>query len=399
MQDLTYDVCIIGGSIAGNYLAYLLSKSEKKIVVIEEHKEIGLPFQCAGIISKKLTQLINIPKKIILNRVKTAKLVSPSGKSIELTGDEEPYIVDRIALDKLFYEKNLSKNNVTYLLGEKFRNFAYIGTNTQKYLKIETSKRTFNAQILVGCDGPLSTVGKLLGIQNKNIYGTQIRINGDYNEDLAFMYFDPRWKELFGWIVPEGGGVYRIGMGAGKEISQNFILFLTSLNIKTENAISQQGGLIPIGKMNKCAFENILLVGDSAGQVKATTGGGVVMLLSASKIAAECINKCFQENNFSKKTIRKYYEKPCKKTIGKQIKVNYLIRLVLEQMDSIDFDKIIEIVQTTKIGEIISLHGDMDFPLNLILKLAKNPIFLKFIFRFLKKNPDIILNLVKALFF
>ena len=83
MQALDYDVCIVGGSIAGNYLAYLLSKSKLNIVVIEEHKEIGLPFQCAGIISKKLTQLIKVPKNIILNRVKTAKLVSPSGKSIE----------------------------------------------------------------------------------------------------------------------------------------------------------------------------------------------------------------------------------------------------------------------------------------------------------------------------
>ena len=48
-----YDVCIVGASIAGNYLAYLLSKSNLRIVVLEDHKEIGSPFQCAGIISQK----------------------------------------------------------------------------------------------------------------------------------------------------------------------------------------------------------------------------------------------------------------------------------------------------------------------------------------------------------
>ena len=52
------DVCIIGGSIAGNYLSYLLSKKNLKIAIIEEHEEMGLPFQCAGIISKKLKKLI-----------------------------------------------------------------------------------------------------------------------------------------------------------------------------------------------------------------------------------------------------------------------------------------------------------------------------------------------------
>ena len=48
----TFDVCIIGGSIAGNYLCYLLSNTNLKIVVIEEHQQVGLPLQCAGIVSK-----------------------------------------------------------------------------------------------------------------------------------------------------------------------------------------------------------------------------------------------------------------------------------------------------------------------------------------------------------
>jgi len=78
----SYDVCIVGASIAGNYLTYLLSKSNLKIIIIEDHKEIGIPFQCAGIISQKLNKLIELPTNIILNRVTTAKIVSPSGKRI-----------------------------------------------------------------------------------------------------------------------------------------------------------------------------------------------------------------------------------------------------------------------------------------------------------------------------
>ena len=71
-----FDICIIGGSIAGNYLAYLLSNSPLKIAIIEEHKEIGIPFQCAGIISQKLGQLIELPKEIVLNKSATARAVT-----------------------------------------------------------------------------------------------------------------------------------------------------------------------------------------------------------------------------------------------------------------------------------------------------------------------------------
>lgn len=110
------DICIVGGSIAGNYLCYLLSKSNLKIVVIEEHEEIGLPSHCAGIISKKLSQLIDLPKEIVLNRVNVAKIIAPSGKFIKLSGDEQPFVVNRISLDRLFYNKVKSNDNIRYIL-------------------------------------------------------------------------------------------------------------------------------------------------------------------------------------------------------------------------------------------------------------------------------------------
>ncbi len=393
------DVCIIGASIAGNYLAYLLSRSGLNIAIIEEHKEIGIPLQCAGIISKKLTQLIDVPEEIILNRVKIAKIFSPSGGSIELSGDEEPYIIDRVALDRLFYKKNQIKQNIEYFLDEKFKNCHYFKENNQKLIQIETSKRIVSAKILVGCDGPISTVGKLLGIQNNTISAIQIRIKGNFDENKTNLYLDPQWKELFGWIVPEGKNIYRIGLASSRNISKKFKIFLNQLNIDVRNKISQQGGIIPIGKMNKMAFDNILLLGDSACQVKATTGGGIVMLLNASKIAATCIIRCFKENCFSKNFIKKNYEKVCARTIGKQLKINYLIRIIFENFHSDDFDDLFKIIKTTKIEKIISLYGDMDFPRSLIFKLARNFTFLKFFFRILKKNPNLIYQIIITLLF
>ncbi len=394
-----YDVCIIGASIAGNYLAYLLSRTGLNILLIEEHKEIGLPLQCAGIVSKKLTQLIDVPKEIILNRVKTVKIFSPSGRSIELSGDEKPYIIDRVALDRLFYNKNHFKQNIKYLLDEKFKSFSYYERNNQNLVQIETNKRIISSKVLVGCDGPNSTVGKQLGIQNNNIYASQIRIYGKFDENKAYLYFDPRWKELFGWIVPEGNSIYRIGIASAFDLSKKFKIFLNQLNIKVKEKISQQGGIIPRGKMNRIAFDNILLLGDSACHVKVTTGGGIIMLLIASKFAAQCISYCFKRKDFSRKLIKRYYEKPCARSIGKQLKINYLIRLFFENFEPDDFDELFKIIKTTKIEKKISLYGDMDFPLNLILKLVKNITFLKFTLRILKKNPRLINKVIQSYFF
>jgi digeranylgeranylglycerophospholipid reductase len=328
-----FDVVIIGGSIAGNYLAYLLSELRLKILIIEEHSEIGLPFQCAGIISKKLGRLITLPSNLVLNRVKIAKLISPSGLTIKLSGDEEPYIIDRIGLDRFFYDRSRTKKNVTYRLGEKFQSFNYlIEHERRKIVEVKTSSNVFKTSILVGCDGPISLIAKSFNQSNDLLFASQIRIKASFPENEAMLYFHPYWKELFGWIVPEGNDLYRIGIATKKNTAKAFRIFTKLIGVNPRDAIERQGGLIPYGTMQKCAFENVLLLGDAACQVKATTGGGIVMLLTAAKVAANCIKECFKKGEFSKKFIKKQYEKTTKNLIGNQLKVHYIIRKILEAL-------------------------------------------------------------------
>ncbi len=393
-----FDICIVGASIAGNYLTYLLSNSNLRIAVLEDHKEIGLPFQCAGIISQKLSQLIELPKEIVLNRVRTAKIVNPSGKSIKLFGDENPYIIDRIALDRLHYKKIKDNQNIMYYLGERYKSFEYRIENGKKYVLLETSERKIKTRMLIGCDGPLSSVGKQLNVKNDVLYASQIRTKANFNEDEAAMYFDPQWKQLFGWIVPEGNQVFRIGIAAAKNVRNCFKRYLEKLDIDIDNKIDQQGGIIPYGIMNRVAFDNILLLGDAAGQVKATTGGGIIMLLTAAKYASRCVNLCFKNETFSKKFIKKNYEKPCSHTIGRELKLHYLIRLILEKFKEKDFEVFFKIIKENKIERIISFYGDMDFPKTLVAKLLRNRTVLGFLFKFLVKNPVIIFKMLKLLF-
>ena len=218
-----FDVSIIGASIAGNYLCYLLSHTNLKIAVIEDHREIGLPFQCAGIVSQKIINIIDFPSEIILNRVNRAKIVAPNGQFITLSGNEKPYIIDRVALDQFFYNEVKNKKNIHYFLGERFKSFNYIKEGSQKVVIAETSKRKIKTKLLIGCDGPLSAVASSLNIQYNILYATQIRIQGGFKEDEAVMYFNPKWKELFGWIVPEGDHIYRIGLACSQNLTYNFV--------------------------------------------------------------------------------------------------------------------------------------------------------------------------------
>ena len=390
-----FDVCIVGASIAGNYLTYLLSDSNLRICVIELHKEIGLPFQCAGIISQKLSQLIELPKEIVLNRVNTAKIIGPSGNYIKLSGNERPYVIDRIKLDRLFYDKVKDNPKITYYLAERYKSFEYRIEDGKKYLLIETSKRKIIAKMLIGCDGPLSLVGRQLKVKNDVIYASQIRIKADFNENEAAMYFNPQWKQLFGWIVPEGNRIYRIGIASAKNVNKCLKSFLNELNVDINNKIDQQGGIIPYGVMNKVAFDNIMLLGDAAGQVKATTGGGIIMLLTAAKYASNCVNFCLKNGNYSMRFIKNHYEKPCSQAISRELKLHFIIRLILENFNAKGFETFFKLIKENKIEHLITFYGDMDFPKALVFKLLRNRTVLGFMLKFIIKNPVIIFKILK----
>lgn len=391
-----FDISIVGASIAGNYLCYLLSNTNLKIAVIEDHKEVGLPLQCAGIVSQKLIKLINFPQNVILNRVKIAKIVAPNGQSIKLSSNEKPYIIDRIALDRFFYDEIRGRKNIHYFLGERFKSFKYIKEEKKRCLIIETTKRKIKTKILVGCDGPLSTVASSLGIKRNVLYAIQIRVSGKFKENEVVMYFNPKWKELFGWIVPEGNQIFRIGLACSQNLKNNFRFFLKQLKIDFNQKIEQQGGLIPYEITNKIAFNNILLLGDSACQVKATTGGGIIMLLTATKYAAICIKECFNIQNFSKKIINKYYGRACNSSIGKELKMHFLIRAILEKFKVKHYMKLFEIMKTSNFKNIINLYGDMDFPKAFIFKFLKNPSIISFFIGFILRNPNIFVTFLKV---
>ena len=100
---MDYDVVIAGGSVAGLLCAREISRQDHKVLVIEEDYEIGTPEHCGGLVSiPAMDELGIIPMRSTLdNKVKSALIVSPSGKSFTLDARPQQVIVlDRREFDK-----------------------------------------------------------------------------------------------------------------------------------------------------------------------------------------------------------------------------------------------------------------------------------------------------------
>jgi geranylgeranyl reductase family protein len=367
-------IAIIGAGPAGAETGYWLAKYGYHVDIYEEHPVIGKPVQCTGIISRNLAKLIPLDR-FAINKVKGAIFYSKHQKLELKTNTTQAYIVDRAKMD-LFLSERARKQGANLRLNHKFLDFRK--TKNKFILKFYYRMKivTREADVLIGADGPLSKVAKQAGMFGTRQYfnGIQARVKGVFDKDHVKMYFGSICPGFFAWIVPESEKYARLGLASMHNSRNCFKDFLSKFDY---TVINKQAGLIPFYSRIKLQKKNIYLVGDAAMQVKATTGGGVIMGL----VAARCLAK-------SIKTGIPY------SLLLKKVKLNlYLtkkIRNIMYRLTDRDYDYLLKIADKQNLAKLLEKKGDMDFPakfvFSMLLLLFKKPSLVRYLFNYPKQK-------------
>jgi digeranylgeranylglycerophospholipid reductase len=90
--------------------------------------------------------------------------------------------------------------------------------------------------------------------------------------------------------------------------------------------LSKTGGLVPVGgPIKKTYSENAIAVGDAAGQVMATNGGGIPPAVICGDIGGEAIARRLRgENDLS------FYEKEWRSEVGKELEAGVKMRKIVD---------------------------------------------------------------------
>lgn len=392
------DLIIIGAGPAGSYLAGRVATRGLTPLVIEQRRTVGVPVQCAGIVSQKLLQLVDLPARLVRNRVRTARIVSPSGQFADMEGNERPVVIDRAGFDQWLAQRARDAGADVHL-GEKFLGFERTGGGD---VRVHTTRGTYEAPLLVGCDGPFSRVARACGVRLANIYGVQVRAPlPAHPADTATMYFGGKWRALFAWVVPEGdaAGTCRVGLGTARAPKAALDELTRRLGIAPGAIMDKQAGLIPVAYARPVAFPGVALLGDAAGHVKATTGGGIVMLLTAARQLARAVTTIHHAHGarYTREALEKHYVRPCKRSIGRQLKIHYVLRRLFARFTAADWDRILYLYKHTPVGQIFTLYGDMDFPRRFFFKLLQDGRVFRLLLSLLRRNWDLVGELGRVL--
>ena len=353
-----YDVVIAGGSISGLLTAREIARNGNSVLVLEEGFEIGTPDHCGGLVSKTaLNNLgINPSQKTFDSTINSAQIFSPSGKNIRINSkNQNVIVVSRRELDKQ-----------AALQAQKLGAEIMVNTSYMKKTDsgVKTSIGNINCKVVVDCRG----VNSLLNNDRDGVLqSAQYEVYGDWIQDgQVEVYIDQKkYPEFFGWIIPSGNGIGKVGV-AGKEINVSKTM---------ENLLSSKGNhsiirkiYAPIwikGPIKKFTSENLVIVGDAAGQAKPTTAGGIYSCGIGGIVAGKAITKFLETKQISD---LEEYQKTWINKFGKEFEKQTIARKLLRRLDNDSIYKLFNQI-TPEIIKEISEKDDFDFHTGSIIKM------------------------------
>ncbi len=134
-------------------------------------------------------------------------------------------------------------------------------------------------KVLIGADGPRSSVARAWGFPANELLfpALSLSVEGSF-EPVFDAFFGPLAPGGYAWVIPRRRDA-NVGMGVRPDLRReplqtSLSRFLASMGLETDR--TPVGGYVPMsGPLPETVRENVLLVGDAAGQVLSTSGGGI----------------------------------------------------------------------------------------------------------------------------
>ncbi len=380
----TWDAVVVGAGPAGSTTAGKIAEHGFRTILLEEHKQVGTPLHCSGLVSPRTLDAGNIDRSLIVNEIKGAIVHTSSGKSLVLGGDKtRAYVLDRIALDRTLTTRAVSHGAELSLdsrLVDIRRDGDRLHLTTRNHLG---EMRTITTSLVIGADGCRSVVANWIGIPTaKSVacIGATLRLE-NHPSDMVQVFVGadlaPGW---FGWTIPMSGNTVRVGVGTQSDtvkprhaldnLMESFPEIFSGAEIQSFN-----GGFIPGYADIKPYSNNVLLVGDAARQVKPFSGGGIYLAMVAAGFASDTAVTALNQKAFSEETLSQY-AKDCEKEFGHVLKQGEEIKKTYLSLTQRNLDQLLEVLRLPMLRSVIAKHGDIDMPFTMFSSLLKAaPVF------------------------
>lgn len=300
-------VIVIGAGPAGAACAQRLAEDGVDVLMIERRSIIGNPAQCGECIPnwgevvgtfanledhQWLYDYFQFPERLKLHNLDNMRVFLPSGKAFHFELDA--FAGHRLHFDGYLCDKALHAG-ADVQMDEALTRIQHQSKLDRDILVTTNGRYTFD--YLIDASGSLAHVGRLR-------HGDDVRYRPEDQVPTMYAQVQGKVPETFdvflgsvapsgyAWIIPKGPDTANVGLGvrAGYlkgNLKEHLQEFCDELGFEV---LSWGGGWIPMGGPVKTMVDGTTLaVGDAAGLVMPSNGGGISQAIISGCFAAEAI--------------------------------------------------------------------------------------------------------------
>ena len=373
------DVVIIGAGPAGLTTAARLAAHGHDVVVLEEHPEVGRPVHCTGVLGLEAFDELDLPRHAILAITGEASFRYGHGEPVCVETERiKAAILDRWVFDDALAVRARDR-------GAEIRTGSRVDGLSVDAAGVTVAVRGQGAAVraracVLACGANYRFNRELgLGVPRVFVQTAQIempfpqlsRIDIRLGRDLA--------PGGFAWAVPfmrHDQSFARLGLFCDTGAARRFQAFTQQMaaesGVDSASIPEPRLKMLPLGPVKRTVAERVVAVGDAAGMVKPTTGGGIYYSILSGALAADALDAALKRDRLSERDLRSC-EDGWRARLGPDIRAGLAFRALASRIGDRGIQALIEVARVDGIMPLLKETADFNWHRRAALALLRHP--------------------------
>jgi digeranylgeranylglycerophospholipid reductase len=370
------DVLIVGGGPGGLFMAARLAGRGVRTVVCEEHARVGDPVHCTGVLSSDSFNRFDLPLNATLNHLTEVRFVSPGGIPVDYaTPSPIATVIDRPAFDRALADRALAA-------GAEIRSGARV-------IALEADAAGVRATVggevvqarlaVLACGAQYAFQQRFgFGLPSTYLHTAQRELPADVMPSVELHFGRDVAPGGFAWAVPvvrPEGFFVRVGVMTARDAPGCYRRMLERVGQRggvSDRELQPSIKIMTLGAIDRTYADRLLAIGDAAGLVKPTTGGGIHYSIVSASIAADVALGALASDRLSAASLA-IYERRWRAELEDEFVAQQALRDVATDLSDQAIDSFFELAHTDGIMPIVRATARFNEHRPLIRALFKHP--------------------------
>jgi digeranylgeranylglycerophospholipid reductase len=371
------DVVIVGGGPAGLYAAARLAGLGFSTTLLEEHPSVGEPVHCTGVLAAEAFPEFKLSRRSLLNELTTARFWSPTGQQLPYSaGKIEAVVIDRRMFDQDLLE---TARNAGAAVQQGAR-VTSVEIDAHAVL-VKSHAGEVRARVCILACGANYALHRQVGLGMPRLFlhTAQLELPAGEAGDVELHFGTAIAPKGFGWVVPVVRGQQRcarLGVMCDQDAPRHFGRLAARVaerwQIDRDAIPKPRQKILPLAPIPRTYGDRLLAVGDAAGLVKPTTGGGIYYSLVSAGLAADVLSGALTDDELGAERLAPY-EHQWRERLQDEFQAQLSLRLFAHRMTDEDIEELFELALTDGVMPIVQRTASFNRHRKLILALLKHP--------------------------